>query len=716
MKKTELKKLLSKLSVKEKILQLTQLTSSYVCDEEDELLTGPEQKNDSSDDYCGLGWVINVRGADRVKRIQTEFLRKSSNKIPLIFAYDVIHGYYTHYPINLGLAASFDIQLIEDCCSMASKEASLDGVDLTYAPCTDVCRDSRWGRCSESAGEDTYLNSEFAKACVKGFQGNLGKYKIAACVKHFGAYGAGESGLDYNYAEVTDRTLNEYYLPTYKSAIDAGVCALMTAFNSINGIPTLINKRLTENVLRKKWKFDGVTISDWGAFDELYAHGVAYDGEQIAKLCMDAAIDVEMMTTYYLSYLENIIKTDKVYEKKLNEAVLRILELKNRLGLFENPYKDASEEKAKEVLGCEEHLSLARKAAEESCVLLKNDNGVLPFGYDTESVAVIGPYAVSEKILGSWTCVENGKTVNVFKGVENLIGGKKVFFSEGCCYRDGTDEQLNQAVELAKKCKCVILCLGCAPEDSGEGCSKTSLDLPERQYKLLDAIVRVNKRVAVVIFTDRGLAVERLEKCAPAILSVWFPGTEGGNAIAELLFGIKNPCGKLPITFPKNVGQCPIYYNRYRVGRPRSNDNERCEYQSGYIDCTNAPLYPFGYGLSYTEFEYSEPYSLNTVLHKGEKTSVFVNVKNAGKFDGKEIVQLYVQDEVCSVVRPYRELKAFKKIALTQGETVKVEFRISEEELSFYNADGVKTVEKGYFRIYIGKDSNCSDYIRIKYE
>lgn len=713
MKKSKLLKILNSLSIQEKIEQLTQLTASHISQSIEDRKTGPEKTN-SDVSIQQIGSIINSFGAENLIKIQNEYLNKSKNKIPLLFTFDVIHGYYTHYPINLGLSASFDFDLIEDCCSMSAKEATVDGMHLTFSPGVDLCRDSRWGRCAESAGEDVYLNCEFAKSSVKGYQGDLGKYKIAACVKHFGAYGAGEAGLDYNMVDMSKRTLLEYYFRPYKSAIDAGVVSLMTSFNSLNGIPMVANNEMTFKLLRQTWNFNGVVISDWGAFDELLVHGVAEDGEDVVRKCLNSSVDIEMMTTFYSKHLEESIKNNKEYQQKLDEAVLRILELKDKLRLFDNPYKDANIEDSKLILGCREHLDLARKAAEESAVLLKNDN-ILPFN-NIQSIAVIGPYADSKSILGSWTCVDNDKTVDVFQGVKNIFGENRVNLSKGCGFNTINEEQLFSAVETAKKTDAVVLCLGCDPNDSGEGCSKTELDLPECQYELLNKILSVNKNVAVVLFVDRGMTIERLDKLAPAILNVWYPGTEGGNAIANLIFGKSNPCGKLPISFPRRVGQCPIYYSKYRTGRPRANDNLRCEYQSAYIDCANSPLYPFGYGLSYSKFYYSKPTVSNSVIKKGNKIIVSVNVKNVSLVDGKEIVQLYIQDEVCSCVRPIKELKKHKKIFLRAGESMSVEFEVGEESLSFFNKDLVETVEEGYFKIFVGEDSKCERCVRIKYK
>lgn len=714
----DIKALLNKMTVKEKAYQLLQLnTLAYSVDKGVVKITGPVAQDEIDKDYIfEAGSALNSVGAQRLIDIQTNYLKNSNNKIPLVLMQDVIHGYRTIYPVNLAISASFDTKLAHDCAQMAAKEASVDGVQVTFAPMVDLVRDARWGRVMESSGEDPYLGCKMAKATVEGYQGDMGKYNIAACVKHFAAYGAAESGRDYNTVDMSEHTLREYYLPTYKAAIDAGVKMLMTSFNSLNGVPAAGNKWLVSDILRKEWGFDGVVISDYASFKEMIIHGYAENGKDAAEKAMAATGDIEMVSTSYAMHMEELIAEGKVTMEQLDTAVLRVLKLKEELGMFKNPYRYTSVEEAEKIILCPEHRALARYAAEQCAVLLKND-GVLPLREDVKSVAVIGPLANTGEIYGNWPCgAKAEETVPVFEGIKSIVGDRAKY-AKGCDVEfDANDfSGIEEAVELAKNSEAVVLCLGEHQFDSGEGHCKSKLELPYVQYKLLFEVLKVNKNVAVLLFTGRPLCLERLDKTAPAILNMWMPGTEGGNAAANLVFGRANPSGKLTMSFPYTVGQCPIYYNQYMTGRPKPEDNDaRITFTSSFIDVPNRPLYPFGYGLSYTQFEYSDCKLDKDVMKSGEAITASVKVKNIGNYKGKETVQLYIRDVCASIIRPVKELKGFEKIELDVGEEKTVTFQITEEELAFYGADMQRKAEKGKFQVFIAPNSKCKPFAEFE--
>jgi len=713
----DIKALLDKMTVKEKAYQLLQLnTLAYSVDKGVVKITGPVAQDEIDKDYIfEAGSALNSVGAQRMIDIQSNYLKNSNNKIPLVLMQDVIHGYRTIYPINLAISASFDTKLAHDCAAMAAKEASIDGVQVTFAPMVDLVRDARWGRVMESSGEDPYLGCKMAKATVEGYQGDMGKYNIAACVKHFAAYGAAESGRDYNTVDMSERTLREYYLPTYKAAIDAGVKMLMTSFNSLNGIPAAGNKWLVNDVLRKEWGYDGVVISDYASFKEMITHGYAENTKDAAHKAMTASGDIEMVSTTYAMNMEELVAEGKITMEQLDKAVLRVLKLKEELGMFDNPYRYTNVEEAERIILCPEHRDLARYAAEQCAVLLKND-GVLPLSEDVRSVAVIGPLANTGEIYGNWPCgAKAEETIPVFEGIKAIVGDRAKY-AKGCDVAlNSTDYSgIEEAVELAAKSEAVILCLGEDQFDSGEGHCKSKLELPYAQYKLLFEVLKVNKNVAVLLFTGRPLALERLDKNAPAILNMWMPGTEGGNAAANLVFGRAVPSGKLTMSFPYTVGQCPIYYNQYMTGRPKPETDERITFTSSFIDVPNRPLYPFGHGLSYTTFEYSDHKIDKTQMKVGEKITASVKVKNVGKYKAKETVQLYIRDLVGSVVRPIKELKGFEKIELNAGEERVVSFEINEESLAFVGADMQRKAEKGKFQVFIAPSSNCKPFAEFE--
>ncbi len=709
----DLKKVLEKLTLKEKLYQLQQVNSDIYVKGEEMPITGPDFLLEFDENYkYDVGSVYNSFGAERNIKIQEEFLERSKNKIPLAFMLDVVHGYRTVYPINLGLACSFDRSLVKECSEMAAKEASVDGIHLTFSPMLDVSRDARWGRCMESCGEDTYLTCEMARVSVEGFQGNGGKYTIGASVKHIAGYSAPISGKDYDSSDIGEHTLREIYLPPYKSAVQAGAMVAMPAQNVLNGIPGNGNAFLLKDILRDEWGFDGVTISDYGSIEKLATHGFCENKDEATLLALDAEIDMEMVSTCYISRVEKLISEGKITVEQIDKAVMRVLKLKEKLGLFENPYGSACISEAKKLLCCDEHREIARRSAMESAVLLKNE-GVLPFSKSVKSVAVIGPLGNEKRIVGSWYCAyKPEETVTVYEGVKSLLPNAQVTFEKGCELDLNTTDtsMISAAIEAAKNADAVILCVGEDQLDSGESNSKAHLTIPSVQKELISKVCLSNKNTALVLFTGRPLVLTDVEKNVGAILNMYFPGTEGGNAVANLAFGEAVPCGKLTMSFPRSEGQCPIFYNHHLTANQRTDDNKRILYESGYIDSPNSPLYPFGYGLSYTDFEYSDYKLSSKKMTQKENIIASVKVKNTGKYKAKEIVQLYIRDMVGSLVRPVKELKGFEKIELLPNEEKTVEFTITEKTLEFVRRDLTTGVEKGKYQIFIGKDSTIAPF------
>ncbi|MEJ5258393.1 MAG: beta-glucosidase BglX, partial [Fervidobacterium sp.] len=633
---------------------------------------------------------------------------------------DIIHGYRTIFPIPLALGCTWDEKLVEKAARVSAIEASAGGVHVTFSPMVDLVRDPRWGRVMESTGEDPYLNSVMARAFVRGYQGDdISKEgNIASCVKHFAAYGAVEGGREYNTVDISERMLREFYLPAYKAAIDEGCKMVMTSFNTVNSIPSSGNKWLLRGILRGEWGFDGVTISDWGAIKELIPHGVAEDEKEAAEKAIKAGADIDMMTGCYAKNLEKLVKEGKVDEKLIDEAVYRILKLKEELGLFENPFKGADKEKEKQIVLCDEHRRIAREVAAASVVLLKNQD-VLPFDKNIRKLAIIGPYSDEHAILGPWSW--QGKweeSVSLKEGIANKIGESKVLVAKGCEIEGESDSQfkksLRQALKAANEADIIVLALGEHYDMSGEARSRAFITLPGRQEELAREIIKLGKPTVVVLFNGRPLEIRELYNIAPAILEAWFPGTEGGNAIADILFGDKNPSAKLTMSFPYTVGQIPVYYNHFNTGRPKPSEDSTERFCSHYIDIPNAPLLPFGFGLSYTEFKYSKVKLDKKVLTQDSVIKASVKVKNVGRYPGDEIVQLYIRDMVASVVRPVKELKGFKKIHLEVGEEKEVVFEIREEMLRFHNENMEYVSEKGKFQLMIGP--NSKDVQTVEFE
>lgn len=729
MSKRNIEELLETLTIDEKIGQLVQLDVNffnYDCD----LKTGtPRDIGIKEDVIKYTGSILNFYGAKGLKQIQDEYLKQSNKKIPLLFMADIINGFKTAFPIPLGQGATFNPRLIEESANVAAREAAVSGLHVTFSPMVDLVRDARWGRVMESNGEDSYLNSLYAKAIVQGYRQDLNPYKtIASCVKHFAGYGAPTAGREYNTVELSNRTLREMYLPSYKAAVDAGCDLVMTSFNTIDGIPVTGNEVLMKNILREEWGFEGVTISDHSAIRELIDHGVASDGKEAAKLSIDAMVDIDMMTSVYSNNLKVLLDENKISESQIDNAVRRVLQLKEKLGLFENPYRGADEELEKEYILCDEHLKIARKVVNESCVLLKNEN-VLPISKD-KKIALIGPYANNSSLSGMWAFSSDDKdVVTVKNGFLNKVSEDNLTVTQGCKMlddngvfeafgrvyedKDNTLEREECMLEDVRKvvldCDVVVLALGEHILQSGEGGSRGNLKISQSQINLLKYVKTFNKPTVVLLFNGRPLALnEVLENC-DSLLECWFPGTEGGNGIADIVFGDTNPSGRLTMSFPYDVGQCPISYNEFNTGRPENSGMRR--FTSVYLDMPNEPLFEFGYGLSYTEFRYSNISIDKETMSDYDKIIASVEVENVGSVPGYETVQLYIQDLIGSVVRPKKELKGFEKVYLFPGETKKIEFEINESMLRFYNKDMNFVSEAGEFKIYIGNSSKCSENI-----
>lgn len=726
MEQQKLLELLGEMSLDEKIGQLFQGNGSFY--EGDSIATGPASEQGFSEQTIReAGSVLSVVGAGNVKQIQKAHMEKHPHHIPLVFMADIINGYRTVFPIPLAQGAAFNPQVAKTGAQVAAKEASAAGVQVTFSPMVDLVRDARWGRVMESTGEDVYLNSVYAGALVEGYQGDDPKKpgKIGACVKHFAAYGAPTAGRDYNNVELSERTLRDDYLPAYEAALKAGALLVMTSFNTLNRIPSSANKWLMRQVLREEMGFKGTVISDWAAIEEIMYHGAAMDRKEAARLALEAGTDIDMMTTCYANYLKELIEEGKVDEKLLDEAVLRMLELKNKLGLFENPFKDADEEAEKELLLCADHREKAKEAAKETFVLLEN-NGILPLKKE-EKVAFIGPYTEEKAIIGAWSIFAREEdAVSIEEGV-TAYGGNAIFekgcelISEGASIQgmnrlytgtgmaENREKKLLKAVKAAKEADKVVLCIGEHMAQTGEAASRGDITIPENQITLLEKIAEVNQNIVVVLFSGRPLDLRKVKTLAKAILVVWMPGTEGGSAIAEVLYGETPPSGKLPMSFPYAVGQVPVFYSEFHTGRRMDPAHPENRFQSRYMDIPNEPLYPFGYGLSYTEFSYSVVTLSKTELIRGGELKASVLLKNVGKSRGSEVVQMYIRDDVGSVARPIRELKGFQKLWLNAGEEKEVSFTITEDMLKFHDINMNNIAEAGKFTVFIGSDSRTQN-------
>jgi len=693
------------MTLDEKIGQMSLFTS-------DMSSTGPTMR----DDYVDLikqgkvGAVFNAFTVDFVRDLQKIAVEETRLHIPLIFGFDVIHGHRTIFPIPLGQAATWDTAAIEKAERVAAVEASAEGLNWTFAPMVDLARDPRWGRVMEGAGEDTWLGELIAAARVRGFQGTLlsDNNTILGCVKHFAAYGAPQGGRDYHVVDMSERSLYEWYLPVYKAAVDAGVASIMTSFNEIAGVPSTSNKWLLTDLLRDDWKFNGFIVTDYSSINELIPHGVAADLEEAAKLSANAGVDMDMQGSAFLNCLSNLVKSGDVSEKTIDEAVKRILVAKYRLGLFDDPYKYCSKEREEKEIMNPEHRAFAREVAAKSCVLLKNENKTLPIPKSVKTIAIIGPLADSKAdMLGFWSGAGQAeKCVTLVEGIRSRTAGTvNLLTAKGCNVDDDDVSGINQAVSVARRSDYVILALGENRMMSGEAASRTDISLPGIQMQLAEAIIKTGKPVAVVLFNGRPLTIPELDYMAPAILETWFGGTEAGNGIADVLFGDLNPSGKLTMTFPLNMGQVPLFYNSKNTGRPINPENPYEKFKSNYLDSPNTPLYPFGYGLSYTTFSYSDVKLNKESFESNDQIIASVDVTNTGDRDGEEIVQLYVHDLVGEVTRPVKELKGFRKVLIKKGEKVSVTFSIHPADLSYYHQDMSFTYDPGNFELFIGANS-----------
>ena len=711
--------LLQKMTLEEKVGQMNQYNGFWE-------VTGPvPNEGNAKLKYEHLkkgmvGAVLNVKGTANVRKLQEIVVKESRLGIPLLFGFDVIHGYKTITPIPLAEAASWDLEAIEKSARIAAIEASAVGINWTFAPMVDITRDARWGRVMEGAGEDPYLGAKIGVARVKGFQGKdlSSSNTIAASVKHFAGYGFAEAGRDYNTVDVGTSTLYNIILPPFKATVDNDVKTVMNSFNTLNGIPATGNKFLQRDILKGQWNFKGFVVSDWGSGAELITHGFAKDLKEVAILSANAGSDMDMESYSYVTHLKEMVEAGKVDIAVVNDAVRRILQVKNELGLFADPYRYCDAQREKDLLYHPNHLAAALDIAKKSIVLLKNikttgqGNPLLPLNKNQKNIAVIGALANDKNSpLGSWrvgsddnsavSFLEGFKKYNsnfVYAKGADLVNGPTDFIHE--VKINETDKSgFAQAIALAKKSSVVIMVLGEHGFQSGEGRSRSKLDLPGVQEALLEEIYKVNKNIVLVLMNGRPLAITWAQEHIPAILEAWQLGTQTGDAIAQVLFGDYNPSAKLPMTFPRSVGQEPLYYNHYSTGRPNTND---VVFWSHYSDESNEPLYPFGYGLSYTNFEYTD---LKINDSDPSAIRVSVQVKNTGKIAGEEVVQLYLHDRVASVVRPVKELKGFQKILLHSGESTLVTFTLTNNELGFYNNEGVFVVESGDFDVMVGTNS-----------
>lgn len=722
MTKEELLHLLHQMTTQEKCRELMQLPMEAFT--ETDISTGPCEDLELTDEKMAqVGSILSLTGAEWTRKVQEEHLKNNRLNIPLLFMADIINGYKTIFPIPLAQGCTFDPDLVRQLAEAAAREGAAAGVHVTFSPMADLVRDPRWGRVMESTGEDPYLNGIMAEQMVKGYQGDDLKEegRLAACVKHFAGYGAPLGGREYNQVELSERTLLEDYLPAYEKAVRAGARLVMSSFNTLERVPSTGNRKLMREILRGKMGFQGVLISDYAAVKELIAHGLAEDEAEAARLALEAGVDIDMMSRCYSDFLCGQIERGEVAQELLDEAVLRVLELKNDLGLFENPFKDGSPEKEKELLLCEKHRSLAQRAAEESFVLLKNEENMLPLSKE-ETTAFIGPFGEEKGLLGAWALfADREDTVTVKEGVERLCPGQ--IWAKGCEIlepgqkwlrgyipiaeetwkqtEEAAEEKLKEAVEAAEKADRVVLLLGEQELESGESGSCGHIGLPPSQMKLLKAVAQVNSNLILVVFSGRPLILTEACAYAKAVLFAWMPGTQGGPAVANVLYGYSNPSGKLTMTFPYHMGQIPVYYSDFATGRPQ---------MPGYIDIPKEPLYPFGYGLSYTEYAYS-PVKLDQKVLDSQTDVIHasVRVKNTGSMEGREAVQLYIQDVKGSVSRPVRQLKGFQKISLAPGEEKEVCFEIREEMLRFWTIDMEYRSEPGRFRVWIGTDSRTEN-------
>lgn len=702
-------RLLSDLTLEEKAGQLNFLVG-------DLFMTGPTMKTSASDKFDDqirageITGLFNIYGTEYIHRLQKIAVEESRLGIPLLIGADVIHGLKTIFPIPLGEAASWNLELIEQTARAAAEESTAVGINFNFAPMCDIGLDARWGRVAEGAGEDPYLTGLISAARVKGFQGKDLKDNntLAACVKHMAAYGAAEGGRDYNTVDMSEYRLRQTYLPAYKKALEAGAATVMSSFNDLNGVPCTANEYLLKQILREEWGFDGLVVSDWASIAETVQHGTSKDLKDAALQCLQAGTDLDMMSEAYVRFIPELVRAGHLTMETLNRAVAQVLSLKEKLGLFDNPYLYGSTEREKRVLKSKKHLTLARKMAEESMVLLKNRDWILPLKPDENKIALIGPLGNNKPDMnGTWSFFADPEDPVTF--LEGLQAFQTIHYAKGCELYESTEKHFSEAMEQAAAADIIILALGESAVMNGEAASRSDIGLPENQLDLVKKLKSLGKPMIALISAGRPLVLTELEPLVDAILITWALGTEAGNALANIVFGKSNPVGKLPITFPRSVGQVPIHYQMKSTGRPYSGNysehgSERV-YQSKYRDVENSPLFPFGYGLSYTRFEYSELKLSKKELKWNENMTVECILQNIGDRAGTETVQLYLFDQKASITRPLKELKAFQKVSLQPGESQKLSFEINTEMLSFFRKDMTYGPEPGDFTVYIGGDS-----------
>ena len=722
-------KLLAKMTLEEKLGQLNLPASS-------DFVTGAVSSSDIAQKVKDgkVGGVFNIRSVTKIKELQEFAVKNTRLHIPLLFGMDVIHGYKTIFPIPIGMSATWDMTLIERSARIAASEASADGIMWTFSPMVDLTRDPRWGRTSEGNGEDAFLSSAIAKAMVHGYQGDDLSLKntIMSCVKHYALYGAAEGGRDYNTTDMSRIRMYNEYFPPYKAAVDAGVKSVMVSFNEIDGIPASGNKWLVDDVLRKQWKFNGMVVSDYTGIPEMVNHGIG-DFKTVNEKALLAGVDMDMVGEGFLNMFKQSLKEGKITQAQIDKACERILISKYELGLFDDPYKYCDEKRSATEVFTEKNRMDARVIAAQSFVLLKNNNNILPIAKG-KVIALVGPLAnAKENMTGTWSVgADNSKSISLLQGLTELVGTNgKVAFAKGSNLEDDyelqqretmfgkdmerdartADQLIQEALTVSANADVIVAALGEGAESTGESASRSNLDLPAAQQKLLKALLATGKPVVLVLFNGRPLTLTWEDANVPSILDVWFAGSEAGYAIADALLGKVNPSGKLSMSFPQNVGQIPLYYNHKNTGRPLSKWFSK--FQSNYLDVSNDPLYPFGYGLSYSKFEYSNFAVSDTLLKGNKKLIATVEVKNTSATPGKEVVQMYIRDVVGSVTRPVEELKGFQKIELTAGETKKVSFEITPELLKFYNTNLKYDWEPGEFQIMVGTNSRDVQKLKV---
>lgn len=700
----ELRQKVADMTLQEKLLEMTQCNYSELGLNQTGDVTGVlNESGKKKETLRRIGSTLNIPNAEEALRFR-KIREENGVKEPVVIMHDVIHGFCTQYPIPLAMSSSFDFALIEDCAEMSAEEAKYGGIDLTFSPMVDLVRDPRWGRVMESAGEDPFWSGEVGKAFIRGYH----KGGIACCVKHFAAYGASESGKDYNTTDVSTHSLRQYYLRPYQACMEEKPDSVMSSFNALNGIPTVADEWLMVDVLRNEWGFDGVLISDWGSITMMKTHGYVETDAECALAALKTKHDIEMCSTSIWKSVPQFLESGIIKIEDIDDSVFRILKLKDKLGMYENPNRFVSVEKFNEVCLSEKHRELARKAAEDSCILLKN-GGSLPLS-KTENVGFVGPFYDEQDIIGNWRA--KGKVqdaVSVRKGVESLLKKETVFVAGCSAELLETDESgIDAAVDKMRTFDKIVACVGEPCLNSGEHHSRADIRLPKVQRKLICRLSELGKPIVLVVFGGRPQVLTDVEPFVDSILYAWQPGTEGGNAIANILYGKTIPSAKTPMTFPRSVGQIPVYYNHFNTGHPKNDDSvivtER-NFGSCYDDEFNAPLYPFGYGLSYTSFNYSNLKLSATELKKRSKIVAEVDVENIGNYDGKEVVQWYIRDKFASCVRPVKELKHIEKIFLKKGEKKTVRFEIDEKTLAFYGESNELIVEKGTFEIFVGGNS-----------